>query len=85
MIDSTEKKKMLVTKKRVSKKRPSKKVVQVCEIEGFEGTADTLDVQSRWTVEERAYFKWLDAGCPHDEASRLRFWTEAEREYNEGY
>jgi hypothetical protein len=30
------------------------------------------------SVQERAYFKWLDAGCP--ESDGVEFWVAAERE-----
>ena len=32
-------------------------------------------------VEQMAYFRWQDAGCPQDDA--LRFWCEAELEWME--
>ena len=43
--------------------------------------AEVLEISTQHTIEERAYFKWKDAGCPTDDESRTRFWAEAEKEY----
>ena len=51
-------------------------------------TLDTLELTeeeinaAREEVQRLAYFKWEQAGCPHD-ADPREFWYEAEREWIE--
>lgn len=43
-------------------------------------TEEELETAKR-QVQEIAYFKWQESGCPEEES--LKFWEEAEREWIE--
>jgi hypothetical protein len=32
-------------------------------------------------IQELAYYKWIDAGCPNDQESERKFYYEAKAEY----
>jgi len=43
-----------------------------------DGKADKPELSHRLRLEERAYYLWLEQGCPHGD--RVRHWLQAESE-----